>query len=615
MLATLIRFGGVGGLATLVHVLVALTAEHSLSLSAQQANLAGFLVSVLLSYFGHAHVTFRSGQGSALRFLRFVVVALTGYAVSSLTVALITGPLGLPFAVAMVAVAMVVPATSFVAMRFWVFRGSEEGPSRAGPDLALCVVLALGVVVLFWNRLVNHDVGWYLIAARAWQGGAGLYTDLMEVNPPLNFYLTLPALWIADALGVSDRNGQYVVVAALFFVSLSWSAAVLRRDRSLPAGRRALLLVASGLAMLIPSLSGLGQRDQLLVLFLLPWAMHEALPHAATRRGTIASALFAAAGVCLKPHFVVLPLAVTALNCLERRSLRPVLSPANLVFLVCGLAYIAFVRIVHPAYFADLIGMALRVYGAYGAPLPEVLSRIAPLMGPATLTFAISLRSRPSRPVRVFAALAVGGLGSYFLQGTGFGYHQVPFLTFAAITCCMILFQPWRARAETALSAVMLLALLANGIQRGFYHNVAVAEIAAALAEQGPFDGVLTLSSHVTVGPPVALALDTSWASRYSSQWLVPGAINALDKADCRAESDLCDTLRSIAARNRSDIIRDMNRARPALLIVDRNSGYFDKPGFDWLAFMAEDPAWPAVFADYRQLAVTGHFLLFLRQP
>jgi putative flippase GtrA len=64
MLATLIRFGGVGGLATLVHVLVALTAEHSLSLSAQQANLVGFLVSGWVSYVGYAHVSFRSGRGS-----------------------------------------------------------------------------------------------------------------------------------------------------------------------------------------------------------------------------------------------------------------------------------------------------------------------------------------------------------------------------------------------------------------------------------------------------------------------------------------------------------------------------------------------------------------------
>ena len=55
----------------------------------------------------------------------------------------------------------------------------------------------------------------------------------------------------------------------------------------------------------------------------------------------------------------------------------------------------------------------------------------------------------------------------------------------------------------------------------------------------------------------------------------------------------------AIAARNRSENIEDMIANPPDLLVVDRESEYFDTPNFDWLAFMAEDPAWAAVFDDY----------------
>lgn len=121
MLAQLLRFAGVGGLATGVHVLVALFAQASLPVSAQGANLAGFTAAVLLSYIGHARFTFAVATQSAAQFLRFCFLSALGLATSSATVWLITTQLGQSFMVAMVAVAVMVPAASYLAMRFWVF--------------------------------------------------------------------------------------------------------------------------------------------------------------------------------------------------------------------------------------------------------------------------------------------------------------------------------------------------------------------------------------------------------------------------------------------------------------------------------------------------------------
>ncbi|MEZ5870179.1 MAG: hypothetical protein R3D46_17950 [Defluviimonas denitrificans] len=41
---------------------------------------------------------------------------------------------------------------------------------------------------------------------RDWLEGARLYVDIFEVNPPLNFYLTVPPLILSDLTGMTART-------------------------------------------------------------------------------------------------------------------------------------------------------------------------------------------------------------------------------------------------------------------------------------------------------------------------------------------------------------------------------------------------------------------------
>ncbi len=84
MIGQLLRFGGVGGAATLVHVLIASLLHAGAGLVPMLANLAGFASAVLLSCIGHARWTFGAGFAGGGQALRFVFVALVGLATSSL---------------------------------------------------------------------------------------------------------------------------------------------------------------------------------------------------------------------------------------------------------------------------------------------------------------------------------------------------------------------------------------------------------------------------------------------------------------------------------------------------------------------------------------------------
>ncbi|MDM7933606.1 GtrA family protein [Tabrizicola sp.] len=616
MVAQFTRFVGVGGLATVVHVLCALVLRHLLAISDQQANLAGFSAAVLVSYVGHARFTFGVEMRSGPQFLRFVFLSLFGLATSSGTVWVVSSHLGFSFATAMAAVAVLVPGMTFLVLRFWVFDGRTPTIGLFPSGLVLPLLLAVSVLALFWGRMLNHDTAWYLIATRDWLGGATLYVDVMEVNPPLNFYLTVPALLFADLLGVSDTNGQYIALSLLIFLSLWWCSAIIGSDRQLSPAWAALMLVGIAAAFVVPALNNMAQREQLLVILAMPWALRQIGSAPGSRGQDVASAAFAAVGVCLKPHFVVFPIVVTVFHCVRLRSLWPVVSAANLTFLGLGLAYVGYVAVVHPLYLTEILGIARDVYGAYGSEVGPLLAQLQfeALLMLVPVLVALGARGQ-NREAGVFLVLSGAGLASYLMQGTGFGYHAIPFRTFAMIGCVLLMIKASRSGMTVAALAVAvaLAGLVAGSVRRGLYSNGAVSEISRIASGLGQVDGVIVLSSHVYAGPPVALALDADWASRYPANWLVPGAINRLARTDCAREAAVCARLAAIAARNRGDNIDDILSHQPDLLIIDRQSGYFDANPFDWQAFMAEDQDWSQVVAAYRLTATTDRFLYFQR--
>ncbi|MEP7218497.1 MAG: hypothetical protein ABI876_06250, partial [Bacteroidota bacterium] len=60
--------------------------------------------------------------------------------------------------------------------------------------ILLAALVATESAAVF-RSVLNHDVAWIIHGAGRWLEGAGLYRDIVEINPPLIFYLTAPAVW------------------------------------------------------------------------------------------------------------------------------------------------------------------------------------------------------------------------------------------------------------------------------------------------------------------------------------------------------------------------------------------------------------------------------------
>lgn len=116
-------FAVVGVCATLTHVAVAMAARELAGLAPLQANLAGYLLAVGVSYLGNARLTFRRRALDGPQFARFLAVSLLGLALTQGLTWLLVEQWDWPFWAGLAAVAVSVPALSFGLSRAWAFRG------------------------------------------------------------------------------------------------------------------------------------------------------------------------------------------------------------------------------------------------------------------------------------------------------------------------------------------------------------------------------------------------------------------------------------------------------------------------------------------------------------
>jgi putative flippase GtrA len=114
----LARFGGVGAVATLVHLSVAAVAFIIWpTISPFLANLVAFLVAFQVSFWGHRRFTFRR-EGRAYRFF---LLALGGFALNNGVLAGLLAVSPLQGFIAIVVATFTVPLLMYVAARFWAF--------------------------------------------------------------------------------------------------------------------------------------------------------------------------------------------------------------------------------------------------------------------------------------------------------------------------------------------------------------------------------------------------------------------------------------------------------------------------------------------------------------
>lgn len=121
VIRSIVTFVFMGGITTVVHVLVGLCAHHFAGLAPFNANLVAFSVAFFLSYFLHKTYSFRSPGRVRRSMPRFFVVSATNLILNQLIVYVFSIVLGHPYWISLAIMVVVVPTFTYILSRVWVF--------------------------------------------------------------------------------------------------------------------------------------------------------------------------------------------------------------------------------------------------------------------------------------------------------------------------------------------------------------------------------------------------------------------------------------------------------------------------------------------------------------
>lgn len=482
--------------------------------------------------------------------------------------------------------------------------------------LAIAAIAAAGL----WLQLsafINHDVAWILWGTEKMIAGAVWGRDIIEPNPPLAWYLSVPSTWLALKLGLPVAACFQIAVTAAAFVSVLTFERLLRGNDDTGARASALPALVAAIVLMILPYRDFGQREHLLLIAILPYlalTAHRIHGGAVSPVTAGVIGLIAGLGLALKPYFLAIPavVEVAALLITRRWSF-----PIRTETVAIGGVIVAYVclLLVQSRYLVQVVPLAQGIYWSFNLPLRDV---VIPLLPPLVAVVAAAIVTRQRTASFLMIAAATAGLAIACLaQHKGYSYHQYPVWAGAALAVSVATTTAEGARRHLGYAILAGLLLVggakvtswwqanqAGGARAVETHRVI--DVIDRYARNGRF---LVVAVHPYPAFPAALYADADWSSRTNSQWFLPAV------AQLRHSGSDREALAFAEQHARAFILHDLSQD-PRLVIIDTNARRHTRgPGdFDILAFYLEDPRFAAIWSSYREVGSIGTYRLFARR-
>ena len=479
---------------------------------------------------------------------------------------------------------------------------------RRWPEAALAIALVAAWPLLTRYVPLTHDIAWQLWLGRQMSHGVGLYDPLLEVNPPLWFWAAVPIVRASALAGIPALSG----LIAFFVLATALSAgllAVLTREQ--PAGRRFSTYLVLAMAAVVLLMREFGQREQYVLLASVPYVAliaRRAAGRTVSAPLAIAVALFAASGFALKPYFVAAPVFLEVWFWASARPRWRPWRPEWFVLPIAALAYGAAVLAFAPAFLKDAVPMDRLAYGAYEAPIGDLLGseQAWPAML-AALGVALLGRIRSRFAAACLVAAAAFAL-AYAVQDKGWFYQGIPAMGFillgVATEAGALRWSELKLRQKLGvgllITAFVIPFVIATILGVGVYHNRFRPEVLALTRDLKPGQPIMVFSARSTFAWPMVEERGLVWVSRDYTFWMLPAI--ARDRASAHPSPKIAQLARTVQA----EALQDMRCHPPVRILVHdpqreaRDRVLFGNPRFDYLSFFREDPGMAELLTHYR---------------
>jgi hypothetical protein len=499
----------------------------------------------------------------------------------------------------------------------------------------------------------GHDQMWFLLMARRLLEGAKLYgPEAFDSNPPLIVWLSaipctlaswlhLPATAIGKALIVALEAGVWVTC--------------LRMARALVPGLSRTAVWALGFAYIVifaclPA-RDFGQREHLLALLCLPYLLAAAMAligRPLTGWRVTAVGIVAGLGLALKPHQLLVPVAVESLIIWKHariwpRRTRPwhLLRPEAVGLIAVCFLYLSAIRIFTPQYLTQVLPILHDTYWAIGGlSLRQLFLQSIQLHVLAALAIGLYMALRRSSTAdpqlraveEVFLIAGAAATVAYYIQGTGWYYQQLSALSFFAlaswIELLLIVRTPgirfplrvplaWLAGGLTILAIALTAYFSSYSLSRPleFPSGLAADPDPAFFTNLAPVTPVAILTTEVDLGIPRVLTDHLVWAQRTNNLWLMPAILRNEAPGSGEPRPQISPArLTQLDAMQHSWMVEDFTRWHPQLILIQRcqdstvHCQKLEGRHDNLLTWFQRDPAFRAVFAHYRYLRSSGPF-------
>lgn len=492
------------------------------------------------------------------------------------------------------------------------------------------ILIVIVAVCLFHGYIAipNHDASVILIEAKTFADGGRFYDDIMEVNPPLIVFLSVPTIWISKLFGLTLWSAYCGYVMALIVLSLLAARKYLYWafiDRKRAANW---LNVAYIVILTIVPIYDFGQREHLTMILLLPglfwFSARDAGRLSPVDAHCLLSLAMAGVGLLLKPFFALVLAMGVLWRALSNREWRLLFGPETIVIGAMSLGYVAIVYCYTPGWIKSTT-LSMQVYFAYTNPWLNVFLHF--LYVAALLVLVVTLISCSQiRPVQriilnrmlvcacIFLVLA-------FAQQKGWPYHALPALILAFLSLAYFAvdqseglngsgFHHWDkvAIATTAFSSLYLFAITLY-VTHSTFRTSTLLSSPFVMAVKTLADGRnwMVLSTGVKPAFPVALFVK-GWCSRSAGQWIVPGAVQ-LSEGDEQQRARGA-YLQQLAANL---VAEDIEKCRPRMIAVMRKGNQGVRDPFDLIAFFKAESRFEQSWRPYRLVEVTDEWQFYIR--
>ena len=498
----------------------------------------------------------------------------------------------------------------------------EVADDRLFTTSIIAGLAAIAAIVHFFTPL-NHDTAYFVTLAGRLLDGGSFGREIMDMNPPHVWWISAMPVWVARQIGLRLDAVATVFTALMAAISLVAVERLVSPERF---ARGVFLALAAVLVLFLPGYD-FGQREHWMLLLTLPYVTAcgcrldgNQLPRAGGALIGVAACL----GFCIKPHFLLVPVACEIWILARTRRPGLLLRPEAAAMAITGLVYAGLMVVYARSYLEIEVPTALLGYWSYKSPLPEVLFKALVLLGPAAMLLLISCVTRhPDDRIpalaEVFALAGGASVIAALIQMKPWSYHFLPGIVFFALaaTAFLAACRPRtgnRALRRVAFVIIVAMAVVPTGFELAWAFEAdsgRINQLATVFrSSSGPNRTVFGFITSPRDVFPAAVAAQADWAAPFCCEYLIAAAARAdeappADRAKIKA-----------AGLNQAEMTIAAVRAKqPGVIVVATGNDMlgFNGQSFDYLAWLAANTDFASVLAHYRETRPIGSFRVFIR--